>query len=199
MPSEPYTSVRPEPGESVVLLVEGGRVWKGEDYDTLTLWCKTKHQKLALPVSVVKVLVGLGVGHLGEDGWFKVSQPTMLRFTRPASQGERWRAERLDRSDRGQMEALDHAVPTTSPPHAPPGAPHTWDGVVEQYRSAFEAAWSLVTSLKRDAVVEVSVNAIAFSLLKAATDAGLQIPVPLSVIPSALVVPEDDDDSSLPF
>ena len=199
MPGDPYTSVRPEPGESVVLLVEGGKLRKGDDYDTLTLWCKTKRQSLTLPASAVQTLLGLRVGQLGDDGWFKVSQPVLLRFSRPASRGERWRAERLDRSDRGQMEALDHAVPTTSPPHAPPGAPHTWDGVVEQYRSAFEAAWSLVTSLKRDAVVEVSVNAIAFSLLKAATDAGLQIPVPLSVIPSALVVPEDDDDSSLPF
>ncbi len=199
-----FTSVRPEPGQSVVLVVEGGLVQMGGKYGPkLLLWNKTKQQNLELPPKMGDLLVAMGLGAYEESNgkkYLKPFTPTAVKFTRPGEAKQPWTAEFAANSG-------EQARPAAPERRTLAPAGQQWETLRAQYTAAMIQGLDMVAGLDavltkralQNAAVTIDLNAIAFTLFKQARDMGVTIPTTtvreeLATVPSGL---EEEDD--LPF
>lgn len=213
MPGTPFTSVRPEPGASVVLMVDGGKVSSGRFGDKLLLWNKVQAQNLELPLRYGDMLIAMGVGawETTERGkYLQIAAPCAIRFTRPLEPKTPWAMELVGPAPQTPPSAAP-PTPKSFPARPPAPPPGDWDALRHQYRAAMTQALDLVASLDEALVrralaqgvaLKLDLNAITFALFKAAADRRCVIPVlgPPVLDPALRHMPEAlQEDDDLPF
>ena len=188
-----YTDVKPAPGGSVVFMVEGAK-WEAPNerrqYAEVRLWNKTQAEAINLPGGTKAVLEAMGLGTWDADNFLElVERPLALRLTRPAAKGQRWKIERVN----GGGSAAPRppaAASAPAPRSAPPRAggefiPPVKADVIADYVVALGHAVRILSGLPVQPLTELvaagiqvtlDVNAVAFSLFKAAREARTTLP-----------------------